>query len=85
MHVKQVIGGIHLQVRTCARADVPPFPYLGNGWADRTEIWCVAWGPLAMHFTLDGRYICTRARDTVTHFSTSIRSRSLIAQKAPCW
>ena len=25
MHIKQFIGGEHLHVRTCARADVPPF------------------------------------------------------------
>ena len=28
-------------VRTCARADAPPFPYLGNSGTDRAEIWCV--------------------------------------------
>ena len=25
MHITQVMGGVHLHVRTCARADVPPF------------------------------------------------------------
>ena len=25
MHIKQVMGGVHLHVRTCARADVPVF------------------------------------------------------------
>ena len=25
MHVKQVMGGVHLHVRMCARADVPLF------------------------------------------------------------
>ena len=25
MHIKHVIGGVHLHVRTCARADVPLF------------------------------------------------------------
>ena len=35
---------------TCARADVPPFPYLGNGWTDCAEIWCVARDPLARLF-----------------------------------
>ena len=25
----------------CARADAPPFPYLGNGWTDSVEIWYV--------------------------------------------
>ena len=29
MHVTQ--GWVHLHVRTWTRADVPPFPYLGNG------------------------------------------------------
>ena len=33
-----------------------PFLFLGNGWKDYTETWCVAWGPLAMRFTKDGGY-----------------------------
>ena len=67
---------------TCARAH--PFLYLGNGWMDCAEIWCVARGPLAMHFTRDGD-TCAGTRATVTHFSTSIRSRSFIAKKASYW
>ena len=31
MHIVQVIVGYTC---TCARADVPPFLYPGNGWAD---------------------------------------------------
>ena len=27
-----------------------PSPYLGNGWTDCTEIWCVASGPVTMEF-----------------------------------
>ena len=50
MHITQVMGGVHLHVRTCARADVPPFPYLGNGWTDCAEIWCVVRDPLARLF-----------------------------------
>ena len=34
-------------MRTCARADVAHFPYLGNGWTDCAEVWCVARDPLA--------------------------------------
>ena len=30
----------------CARADVPPFSYLGNGWMDCAEIWFVVRDPL---------------------------------------
>ena len=30
MHVTQVMGVVHLHVRTCARADVPPFPHIVN-------------------------------------------------------
>ena len=51
MHITQVMGGVHLHVRTCARADVPPFLYLGNGWTDCAEIWCVVRDPLARLFT----------------------------------
>ena len=50
MHITQVMGGVHLHMRTCARADVPPFLYLGNGWTDCAEIWCVARDPLAKLF-----------------------------------
>ena len=60
-----------------------PFPYLGNCSTDCTEIWCVARG-VAMCVTQGGR-ICTNASVTVTHLSTSIRSRSFIAQKASYW
>ena len=51
MHITQVMGGVHLHVRTCACADVPPFLYIGNGWTDCAEIWFVARDPLALRFT----------------------------------
>ena len=35
---------------TCARADVSPFPYFGNGWTDCAGILCMARDPLARHF-----------------------------------
>ena len=38
MHITHGLGEEHLNVRTCARADVPPFSYPGNGWTDSTEI-----------------------------------------------
>ena len=38
MHIGQVMGEVHLLVRTCTRAEVPPFPYLENGWTDCAEI-----------------------------------------------
>ena len=80
---------------TCARAAVPggygegmhvciPSPYLGNGWTDCTEIWCVVRGPMAMRFTQDGRF-CTSASVTIIHLSASVHSRSFIAQKASYW
>ena len=47
MHITQVTGGMHLHVRACARKDVPPFPYLGDGWTDCAEIWYVISDPLA--------------------------------------
>ena len=50
MHITQVMGGVHLHVRTLARADVPLFPNLGNGWTDCAEIWYVVRDPLAMIF-----------------------------------
>ena len=52
MHIKQVMGGVHLQVRTCASADVPGVTYLGNSWTDCAEIWCVVRDQFAMRFTL---------------------------------
>ena len=50
MHVTQVIGGVHLHMHVCARADVPPFPYFGNCLTDCPKIWCVVRGPLARLF-----------------------------------
>ena len=51
-----------------ARAHVhTPFSYLGNGWADGAETWCVARGPLSMRFTRDGRYPHERTC-SCTHF-----------------
>ena len=47
MQNKHVIYGAHLHVRT-SRFD--PFLYLGNGWTDCAEIWCVVKVPLARHF-----------------------------------
>ena len=36
---------------TSARAHVPLFPYLGNGFIDGSEIWCVVRELSARHFT----------------------------------
>ena len=61
------IGRYAIHVRTRARADVPRFPHLGNGWTDCADICCVVRGPLAVHFTQDGD-IFSSARVTVpTH------------------
>ena len=46
---------IVVHICTCARAH--PFSYLGNGWMDCAEIWCVARGSLAMHSTQNGGYL----------------------------
>ena len=51
MYSTQFMGGVHLHVHTCARADVPPFPYLGSGWTDCAEIWFLVRDPLAWRFT----------------------------------
>ena len=40
-----------LHVRTCARAVVPRFPYLGNGLTDCAEIWFLVRDQLAWRFT----------------------------------
>ena len=37
----QAMSVENLHVRSCARADVPPFPYFGNGLTDDAEICCV--------------------------------------------
>ena len=44
MYVTQVICSEHLHVRTCRCAS---FPYLGSGWRDCGEIWCVVRDSLA--------------------------------------
>ena len=51
MHVAQVMDGVYLHVRSSARADVPHFRYLGNGWNDCAEICYVVRDPLARRFT----------------------------------
>ena len=61
-----------------------PFPYLGNGWTDCTEIWCAARGPVAKRFRQDGRFY-TNVSVTVTHLSRTIRSRKFIGQMASYW
>ena len=50
MHIAQVMDGMHLHVRTCARADELPLSYLGNGWTDSAEIWCVIRNQLSKRF-----------------------------------
>ena len=45
-------SGAHLHMRTCSLLFV--------SWKQLdgcAEIWCMAWGPLAMHFTHDERYL----------------------------
>ena len=55
-HFTEVNGGVYVQV---ARAH-PSFPYLGNGWKDCAENWCVIRGALDIHFTKDGGYLLER-------------------------
>ena len=38
-------------ISTCARGNVPPFPYLRNGWTDWAQIGYVVRDPLAWRFT----------------------------------
>ena len=47
MHITQIMDGVHLHVRTCRCAH---FPYLGNGWTNCAEIWCVVRDTLASRF-----------------------------------
>ena len=51
VHNAQVMGGVYLHMRTCARAYVPRLPYLVNGRTDCAEIWYVVGDQLASHFT----------------------------------
>ena len=50
MHIAQVMGGVYLHVRTCARLDEPPLLYLGNGWMDCPETWFVVRHQLPKRF-----------------------------------
>ena len=52
---------------TCARVDVPPFPYLGSGWTDCSEIWCVVGSPLARLFAKVSGGAQLQARAHVRH------------------
>ena len=55
------------------------FLYLGNGWTDCTESWCMARGPVAMRFAQDGRF-CTNVSESLCqdcgHGLTSCRVRA---------
>ena len=70
MHITQVMGGVKLTVHTCARADAPPFPYLGSGWTDCAEVWFVVRGPLDWRFTTvnGGVQVYVRIPDPVFFF-----------------
>ena len=67
--IPQVMGAVHLHVRTYARADTPSFSYLGNGWSDCAEISYVVRDHLARQLTQtkDGvhLHVCTCARADV--------------------
>ena len=74
MHITQVMGGVHLRVRTCARADVRMCASLLRipGTAGRTAlkfgVWLGDQWAVAMRFTYDGGF-CTNANvATVLHF-----------------
>ena len=73
VYIAQVMGVVHLHMRTCARADVPRLLYLGNGWTDCAEIWYVVRDPSARRFTEvdDGVHLhmTTCACANVPHFS----------------
>ena len=41
IHITQVVDGVQSALAQVRRADVPPFPYLGNGWTDslKFKVW----------------------------------------------
>ena len=89
------MGGVHLHVRTWARAYVPPpFPVSRKrrggqqrrGWTDCAEIWCMIRDPLARRFAKVYRveYICTCAHEDVPLFYTS-ETAGRIALKLGVW
>ena len=63
---------------TSARAHVhTPFPYLGNGWTDCTEIRCLLMNQLAMHFILATSGVCLHVLTCVPLFLISGSSGSI--------
>ena len=57
MHIAQVMGGVHLHMRTCERADVPPpFRISETDGRIALKIGEMVRGPLAMRFTQNGGY-----------------------------
>ena len=52
MHIPQVMGGMHLHVRTWARTDVSQCSIPREWLTDWAEIWCVVRGQLALRFAL---------------------------------
>ena len=67
---------------SCTCAHEHPFPYLENGWTNFAENCCVVRGPLAIHFPHDGDIFSSTRVTVYTNLSTSIHSRSFIAQRA---
>ena len=43
MHIAQVMGGVHLHMRTCERADVPPPPFRISETAGRIALKIGEW------------------------------------------
>ena len=70
---------------TCVR--VHPLSVSINSWMDSAENWCLVREPLSMHFTQNLGYLLERTCNCTvyTRLSTSISSRSLIAQKKTYW
>ena len=64
MHIKQVMGGVHLHVRTCARADVPLFRISETA------------GRIALKFgvLLETHYLGVLRKSMMGHISTCARA-----------
>ena len=72
MHIPRVMSGARAASARAHAQMLPSIPYLGKGWTDCAEIWCVVRGQLAMRFTLSGMgFICTCARARAPLFRIS--------------
>ena len=82
MNITKIMGGVHLHVRTCSISEMAG-PFLGKGWTDCAEIWCVVRNSPAS--LLECSWWVTAARATCAPLFRSSETAGRIALKFSMW